>query len=74
MYQDVPLHFVWRAGQWVPRQRSGYMDRVIGRLYSAGVKEGERYYLRVLIQHLSDAASYEDLRLKRGTDLQPLSP
>jgi len=73
-YQNVPLHFVWRDGAWAPRQRSGYTDRVIGRLYSAGVKEGERYYLRVLLQHVHDATCFEDLRLKRGLDLEPLEP
>jgi len=73
-YQDVPLHYVWRDGAWHERKRSGYTDRVIGRLYSAGVKEGERYYLRVLLQHVHDACSFEDLKLKRGLDLAPLSP
>ena len=68
-YQDVPLHDVWKDGAWRQRQRSGYVDRVIGRLYSAGVKEGERYYLRVLLQHIHDATSYKDLQLKRGMDM-----
>ena len=73
-YQDVPLFYVWRDGQWQPRQRTAQADQIIGRLYSAGLKEGERYYLRVLLQHLGDATSFADLRLKRGADLLPCSP
>jgi len=73
-YQDVPLYYVWRHGAWQERQRSWYVDRVIGRVYAAGAKEGERYYLRVLLQHINDATSFEDLRLKRGMDMVPCRP
>jgi len=73
-YQDTPLFYVWRDGRWQRRQRAAQSDRVIGRLYSAGMKEGERYYLRVLLQHIGGAMCYQDLLSKRGMDLQPLSP
>jgi len=74
LYQDVPLHYIWRDGAWHERQRSGFTDRVIGRVYAASAKEGERYYLRVLLQHICDATRFEDLKLRRGPDLIPVVP
>ena len=74
LYQDTPLDYTWSKGKWLPRKRSGFSDRVIGRLYAVGLKDGERYFLRVLLQHLDDLTSYEDLRLVRGPDLKPVEP
>uniref|UniRef100_A0A453JVC8 ATP-dependent DNA helicase n=1 Tax=Aegilops tauschii subsp. strangulata TaxID=200361 RepID=A0A453JVC8_AEGTS len=44
-----------------------YRDaRQIGRIVSAHPAEGERYYLRVLLNHVTGATSYEDLRTVNG--------
>lgn len=74
LYQDTLLKYIWRDGEWLERQHSCYTDCMIGRVYAVSAKEGERYYLRVLLQHLCDATCFEDLRVKRGMDLAPLEP
>ncbi|XP_062188862.1 uncharacterized protein LOC133892156 [Phragmites australis] len=38
----------------------------VGRIVSAHPTEGERYYLRVLLNHVSGAISYDDLRMVDG--------
>uniref|UniRef100_A0A453ESB6 ATP-dependent DNA helicase n=1 Tax=Aegilops tauschii subsp. strangulata TaxID=200361 RepID=A0A453ESB6_AEGTS len=44
-----------------------YKDaRWVGRIVSAHPAEGERYYLRVLLNHVTGATSYEDLRTVDG--------
>ena len=35
LYQDIPLHYIWRDNKWQERQRQSYSDRVIGRVYAA---------------------------------------
>jgi hypothetical protein len=41
----------------------------IGRIVSANPAEGERYYLRVLLNHMVGATSFEDLRTVDGVTL-----
>ncbi|PWZ05548.1 ATP-dependent DNA helicase PIF1 [Zea mays] len=41
----------------------------VGRIVSAHPAEGERYYLRVLLNHVTGAASYVDLRTVDGVTL-----
>ena len=42
----------------------------VGRIVSAHLAEGERYYLRVLLNHVTGATSYQHLRMVDGV-LQP---
>nr|XP_027083804.1 uncharacterized protein LOC113706116 [Coffea arabica] len=58
-YRDFPQHFVWTAKykHWTERKRR----KVIGRLVSVSPTEGERYYLRLLLNHVPGPTSFDDL-------------
>ncbi|XP_071905593.1 uncharacterized protein [Coffea arabica] len=58
-YRDFPEHFVWSAKykEWTERKRR----KVIGRMVTVSPKEGERYYLRLLLTHIAGPTSFEDL-------------
>ena len=68
-YSEIPYHYVFhkKTTEWKRRQRGA--DKIISRLYSAQPKEGERFYLRVLLLHVPGATSYEDLRTVNGVVL-----
>jgi hypothetical protein len=65
LYREFPEHFTWIKSKkfWKPRERGGQ----IGRLVYAHPAEGERYYLRVLLNHVRGATSFEYLRSRHGT-------
>jgi hypothetical protein len=50
--------------EWTPRQRRF----AIGRIYFCGPKAGERYYLRLLLHHVTGAKSWEELRTVPGQE------
>ena len=60
-YHEIPEHYVWNHIQhrWTKRKRG----RCIGCLYTTNPSQGERHYLRILLQHIPDAKSFEDLKL-----------
>lgn len=64
LYRDFPSSFTWQSvgKYWKPRQRGTQ----IGRIVSASPAEGERYYLRVLLNHVTGATSFENLRTADG--------
>ncbi|KAJ9558517.1 hypothetical protein OSB04_013131 [Centaurea solstitialis] len=64
LYKDFPKYYTWnaRSRQWNPR-RKGTMR---GRLVSANPAEGERFYLRILLCHITGPTSFEDLRTVNG--------
>ena len=72
-YADMPVLYVWdqKKCEWAPRAHQKRGEHILGRLYSAGSREGERYYLRVLLQHIPDATSFEDLLLIRDANMVP---
>ncbi|XP_022725071.1 uncharacterized protein LOC111281663 [Durio zibethinus] len=59
LYREFPEHYVWnRQNQiWTKRQNK----TVIGRINSANPKEGERFYLRLLLNHVRGPTSFKDL-------------
>ncbi|RCV30685.1 hypothetical protein SETIT_6G115000v2 [Setaria italica] len=61
LYRDFPEHYTWESNGkfWKPRKNAVYQ---VGRLVSAHPAEGERYFLRVLLNHAAGATSYRDLR------------
>lgn len=67
LYRDFPEWYTWQKGKnkkfWQIRKRQGGQ---VGRIVSAHPAEGERYYLRVLLNHVTGATSYEDLRTVDG--------
>lgn len=69
LYTEMPSRFRWVGKQWMLRQR--HMSKApIGRMYNASPKEGERFFLRLLLSHIRGAQSFEDLRTIHG-ELQP---
>uniref|UniRef100_K3YCB4 ATP-dependent DNA helicase n=2 Tax=Setaria italica TaxID=4555 RepID=K3YCB4_SETIT len=65
LYRDFPEHYTWESNGkfWKPRKNAVYQ---VGRLVSAHPAEGERYFLRVLLNHVAGATSYRDLRTVDG--------
>ncbi|KAL4564811.1 hypothetical protein LXL04_028882 [Taraxacum kok-saghyz] len=59
LYKDFPKHFTWNNKDrlWNPRKRGS----VVRRLVSANPAKGERYYLRLLLCHVTGPTSFEDL-------------
>ena len=66
LYSDIPYHFVFndKDKKWVDRKRS---VKLVSRMYTAHIREGERYFLRVLLLHIRGATSFEYLRTYEGT-------
>nr|XP_027086673.1 uncharacterized protein LOC113708416 [Coffea arabica] len=64
LYRDFPQHFVWtpKTKTWSERSRR----TVIGRLVTVEPREGERYYLRLLLTHIPGPTSFDDLLMVRG--------
>ncbi|KAJ9547060.1 hypothetical protein OSB04_019603 [Centaurea solstitialis] len=64
LYKDFPKHCTWNASsrRWNPR----IQGLMVGRLVSANPAEGERYYLHVLLSHISGPTSFEDLYTVNG--------
>nr|XP_020179428.2 uncharacterized protein LOC109765053 [Aegilops tauschii subsp. strangulata] len=59
LYKDFPGRFTWQKKKkfWKPR-----VERFqIGRIVSANPAEGDRYYLRVLLNHVMGKTSFDDL-------------
>ncbi|KAJ5751269.1 hypothetical protein N7533_008297 [Penicillium manginii] len=63
LYQDMLRHCVWDRSQraWQPRKNG----TVIGRMYHVNPRDGERFYLRLLLTVRHNAVSFEDLRTVR---------
>lgn len=63
LYRDFPEYYTWQQGKvWKRRKRGGQ----IGRIVSSHPAEGERYYLRILLNHVTGATCYEDLMTVDG--------
>lgn len=60
LYRNFREHFVWnkQTRVWKLRERGD----VIGRIITANPCEGERYYLRMLLNHVPGPTSYSNLR------------
>jgi hypothetical protein len=64
LYRDFPTYFVWNAHKkiWTRRKK----QIVIGRIVTVNPSEGERYFLRILMNHIRGSISFEDLRTSHG--------
>ncbi|XP_027156938.1 ATP-dependent DNA helicase PIF7-like [Coffea eugenioides] len=63
-YREFPEHFVWsfKFKTWTERKRK----KAIGRLVTVSPREGERYYLRLLLTHVRAPTSFDDLLTING--------
>ena len=66
-YPDVIKFYKWdaRSHSWTPRKQKKQFP-TIGRLTQAFPKDIERFYLRLLLQHVPGPTSYEDIRTVNG--------
>lgn len=64
LYNNFPEEYVWdiQTRTWHERKQ----QEVIGRIVIANPKEGERYYLRLLLSHIPGPTSYTYLRTVQG--------
>jgi hypothetical protein len=65
LYREFPEHYRWIPGRKLWQQRK-QASAQIGRIVYANPAEGERYFLRVLLNHVRGATSFEDLRTVVG--------
>ena len=63
-YAEFPSHFVWvEDGKfWKVREKG----TSVGRIYPVDPGSGERYYLRIMLNHIKCPTSYEELRTVEG--------
>ncbi|KAM0849405.1 hypothetical protein ACQ4PT_053753 [Festuca glaucescens] len=76
LYRDFPEWYTWQKGKkgqdkcWKRRyvKKDGTPSKRIqvGRIVSAHPAEGDRYYLRVLLNHVTGATCYDDLKTVNG--------
>ncbi len=63
LYKDFPARFTWqRTKYWKKRT----LCPQVGRIVSAYPAKGERYFLRVLLNHVPGSKSFEDLKTMDG--------
>ncbi|XP_042954554.1 uncharacterized protein LOC122290960 [Carya illinoinensis] len=64
LYKEFPEYYVWNQQNkdWTPRKKK----TVIGRIVTANPFDGERYYLRILLNHVRGPLSFDDLRTVDG--------
>src|SRR5215213_228717 len=62
---EFPIHYTWNASlhKWKSRKTATSM---IGRLYMVQPSEGERYYLRTLLNYVKGPTSFDDLKTVNG--------
>jgi hypothetical protein len=64
LYREFSEHYIWVKSSKYWKLRKQHFQ--IGRLVYANPAEGCRYYLRILLNHVRGATSYESLRTVRG--------
>ncbi|XP_019413906.1 PREDICTED: uncharacterized protein LOC109325794 [Lupinus angustifolius] len=66
IYTEIPKHYTWDKGnkEWNRRRNR---RRVLGRMYTVSPSEGDKFYLRVLLNHVRGPTSWESLLTVNGT-------
>ena len=66
LYTEIPHHYTFQKSSttWEIRKQGG--GKVIPRMFSVSPKDVNRYYLRLLLLHVREATSFEDLRSVDG--------
>ena len=62
LYSEYPEQMTWNRNGHVWKPRAKTARRTIGRMYTAYPKHGERFYLRLLLNHVTGAQSFSQLR------------
>lgn len=66
LYTDIPYHYVYdkKETRWKLCKKGG--EKIISRLYTVSIKDIEKFYLHVLLLHVTGAKCFEDLRNENG--------
>ncbi|KAK7260859.1 hypothetical protein RIF29_27158 [Crotalaria pallida] len=69
LYREIPEHYTWSSTNkaWY-RRRS--RQKAIGRIYTVYPSQEEKFYLRVLLNHVRGPTCWEDLLTVNGTQYQ----
>ncbi|RCN27829.1 hypothetical protein ANCCAN_26434 [Ancylostoma caninum] len=76
-YYEIPEHFTFKkAGNNMSWERKGgttghYPKQCIGRMYAIHPKQGELFYLRMILLHRKGATGWEDLLVTEEFDNDP---
>ncbi|KAB2600457.1 hypothetical protein D8674_010728 [Pyrus ussuriensis x Pyrus communis] len=65
LYMEIPSHYRWIQAQrkWSKRKNR---NKVIWRIYAVSPAEGEKFYLRILLNHVRGPTSFTNLRTVNG--------
>ncbi|XP_050875562.1 uncharacterized protein LOC127079184 [Lathyrus oleraceus] len=65
LYREIPEHYYWnkRDMEWHHRRST---RKVIRRIYTISPLEGDKFYLRLLLSHVTDPTSWEYLFTNNG--------
>ena len=64
-YYEYPQYFKWdlKSKKWVKRQRS---NNIVVRVYAVSPNDINRFYLKLILNHIRGAICYEDLLIVNG--------
>ncbi|XP_028093488.1 uncharacterized protein LOC114293595 [Camellia sinensis] len=65
LYREIPQHYRWCNSAKIWQLRLNH-QRVIGRIYTVSPSEGERFYLRILLNHIRGPKSFDHLLMVNG--------
>lgn len=63
LYKDIPKHFRMVGSKFVARKNKA---EIVTRVDYASPRDGERFYIRLLLSHVKGSTSWEDLRTVSG--------
>ena len=66
LYSEFPRWYTWNKSERTWKKRCRGETGTIGRIYNVSPKEGERYYLRILLNHVPGCQSFNDLKTVDG--------
>ena len=68
LYKEFPEHYVWdkQLRIWKERKKGIAISRIV----EANPREEERYYLRLLLNHVRGSTSFESLLIVNGKRVQ----
>ena len=64
-YHEYPRYYRWKGGKW--ERRKDYDKWQIGRMHTAHPSQGQRWFLRILLNHVQGPTGYLDLLNYEGT-------
>ena len=63
-YEEFPVHYSWKNNQW--KKRRSHFGKTIGRMYASSPKDGEKFYLRLLLFHVKGPKDFQCVRTFEG--------